>query len=192
VLWQHEKVTGPPSRPPVRAFHHRDFDVAALVDAKAGRTVSVCFPARNEAATVGSIVRFVRRELIDHVPLVDEVIVIDDHSTDATAAFAAEAGAVVASTSALLPELGPGAGKGEALWKSLYVARGDIVLWCDADIRNFGARFVVGLLGPLLADDSIGFVKGFYERPLDGRVGEGGRVTELVARPIISLLFPTL
>ncbi len=175
-----------------RTYHHAEFDAAALSSMKRGTTVSVCLPARNEAATVGAIVRSLRRELVDGVGLVDEVLVIDDGSADGTATAARAAGARVESTQDLLPELEPGTGKGEALWKSVFAADGDVVVWCDADITNFDTRFVVGLLGPLLTRPDVGFVKGFYDRPVDGTPGTGGRVTELVARPLVSLLFPRL
>jgi glucosyl-3-phosphoglycerate synthase len=178
--------------PCVRTFHHRDFSAAALARLKAGRTVTVCLPARDEEATVGRIVGVLRRELVDHVALVDEILVIDDGSVDGTAATARAAGSRVIDANAVLADHGPSRGKGDAMWRGLFEADGDLVVFCDADVRNFGPRFVVGLLGPLLTDDAIGFVKGFYERPLDGRAGEGGRVTELVARPLLSLLFPAL
>ena len=165
--------------------------LGALVDAKGDSIVSVCLPARNEADTVGKIVEIVRRELVDGAGLVDELLVVDDHSTDGTDDVASAAGATVVQAEAVLPEYGEGHGKGEALWKSLFVARGDLVVWCDADISNFGAGFVVELLRPLLTDPSIAFVKGYYERPEVGWTG-GGRVTELVARPTLSLLFPDL
>ena len=173
-----------------RTYHHATFDVAGLRAMKRGRTVSVCLPARNEAATVGDIVRTIRTELVDGAGLVDEILVLDDGSTDATADVALDAGARVESTAKLLPECGPGTGKGEALWKSVFAAEGDLIVWCDADITDFDARFVVGLLGPLLTRPEVGFVKGFYDRPVDGTPGTGGRVTELVARPLISLLLP--
>ncbi len=179
----------PPRR--VRTFHHREFTLEQLRDAKGDTAVSVCLPARNEAATVGPIVETVRRELIERLGLVDEILVIDDHSSDRTAQVAARAGARVVDASEVLAEHGAGHGKGEVLWKSVYSAIGDVIVWCDADIRDFGVRFVTGVLGPLLTDDSIHFVKGFYERPdLEG-LG-GGRVTELVARPLLSMLFPEL
>jgi glucosyl-3-phosphoglycerate synthase len=124
--------------------------------------------------------------------LVDEVIVIDDHSTDRTHEEAAAAGARVVAAAEVLPEHGRGHGKGEALWKSLYASTGEVVVWCDADVRDFDPRFITGLLGPLLTDRDVGFVKGFYQRPVDGQVRGGGRVTELVARPVLTMLFPHL
>ncbi|MBN2623498.1 MAG: glucosyl-3-phosphoglycerate synthase [Acidimicrobiales bacterium] len=163
----------------------------ALVEAKGDHVVSVCIPAHNEQATVGWVVHRVRRFLVERLGLVDEVIVIDDHSDDATGTVAAEAGADVVTAADVLPEIAGGGGKGEALWRSLHVSKGDIVLWCDADIRDFGSRFIIGLLGPLFTDPDISFVKGFYERPLTGAVG-GGRTTELMARPVIATLFPHL
>ncbi len=178
----------------IRTFHHDDFDAAALTELKArgGHVVSVCLPARDEAGTVGAIVEDLRRTLVDRVGLVDEVVVMDDHSTDRTAAVAADAGARVLAVDDVLPELGPGEGKGEALWKSVAAAEGDLIAWCDADILDFGPRFVVGLLGPLLTSPDVDFVKGFYDRPLAEGAHGGGRVTELVARPTISLLCPHL
>jgi glucosyl-3-phosphoglycerate synthase len=177
---------------PARIYHHGDFTASALVDAKRGRLVTLCLPAKDEAATVGAIVRLVRRGLMTDVPLVDEILVVDDASVDATVAVARAAGARVERSVDLLPECGPGTGKGETMWKGLAAAMGDIVIWCDADITNFGARFVVGLLGPLLTDEHTCFVKGFYARPVDGKPGTGGRTTELVARPLIALLYPHL
>jgi glucosyl-3-phosphoglycerate synthase len=169
-------------------------DVDALVAAKeaAGTTVSVCLPARNEEATVGQIVATVRRNLVEGAPLVDEVVVIDDGSTDATAEVASWEGARVLAVDDILPELPRGSGKGNALWMSLYACDGDILCWLDADVRNFGSHFVTRLVEPLLTEPTIGFVKGYYRRPLYGDATGGGRVTELMARPVISSLFPHL
>lgn len=169
-------------------------DVVALADTKreAGSTISVCLPARNEETTVGQIVATVRRNLVEHAALVDEVVVIDDGSTDATAEVASWEGARVLNVGDILPDVAPGSGKGNALWMSLYACEGDIVCWLDADVRNFGAHFVTRLLEPLLTDPTIGFVKGYYRRPLHGEATGGGRVTELMARPVISALFPHL
>ncbi len=170
---------------PVATFDHRHFRAADLVAAKGGRSVSVCLPARNEEATVGGIVAAIRLELVERVGLVDEVVVVDDGSSDATAERAAHAGArVVPSTAS--------PGKGQALSRALASARGDVLVFLDADVANFGAHFVVGLLGPLLVRPGISFVKGFYRRPFEGREGEGGRVTELLARPLLARLFPHL
>jgi glucosyl-3-phosphoglycerate synthase len=168
--------------------------LTALVEAKVrhGHTVSVCLPARDEAATVGRVVGTVRRGLVERLPLVDEIVVIDDGSTDATADSARAEGAHVVSAEEVLPHLPPGSGKGNAMWKSLYVSRGDLLCWVDADIRNFRAHFVTRLLAPLLNDPDVGMVKGYYRRPLYGEPSGGGRVTELMARPVLSYLFPTL
>jgi glucosyl-3-phosphoglycerate synthase len=180
--------------PAIRTLHHAQFDVADLRAAKRGTTVSVCLPARDEAPTVGDIVTSIRTHLVEGEPLVDEVVVVDDHSSDGTADVARAAGARVVTAADVLPEYGEGHGKGEALWKSLHETTSDVVVWCDADIVDFGPQFVVGLLGPLLLDPDVGFVKGFYDRPPagDGAMDRGGRVTELVARPLLSLLFPQL
>jgi len=175
----------------VRTFRSGEFEAARLVGVKAGRTISLCLPARDEQDTVGAIVGTVRRALVDELPLVDEVLVVDDHSSDRTAAVAADAGAVVIAADEILPSYGLGHGKGEALWKSLAASSGDLVVWCDADVRNFDASFVIGLVGPLLTRADVGFVKGFYDRP-DAHGAGGGRVTELVARPVVSLLCPQL
>jgi glucosyl-3-phosphoglycerate synthase len=174
-----------------RSFHHADWALADLCDAKAGRRLSVCLPARNEAATVGDIVSAIRRRLVLDVPLVDEIVVMDDHSTDATAQVAADAGARVVAAREVLPMHGEGHGKGEVLWKSLFVAEGDLIVWCDADIRQFSPRFVVGVAGPLVADPTVAFSKGWYRREEHDGTG-GGRVTELVARPLLSMFFPAL
>ena len=180
-----------------RTYHHRRFDPSELAKAKhrAGLTVSVCIPALNEESTVGPIVDSIRSDLMERVPLVDELTVVDSSSSDRTAAEAERSGATVIQDRDVLPYLEPMAGKGEALWKSLFVLRGDVILWLDADIRNFDPRFVYGPLGPILTDPAVGYVKSFYRRPIEaGRGGslEGGRVTELVARPLISMFWPHL
>ena len=175
-----------------RRFSAGEFSAADLVARKGSTTVSVCLPARNEEETVGAIVEVVRAELMDKLGLVDELIVMDDHSTDRTAAVAKDAGATVVACSDVLTHLGNQPGKGETLWKSLFASTGDIVVWCDSDVANFGPHFISGLLGPLLFDDSIGYCKGFYHRPVGADQRGGGRTTELVARPLIALLFPEL
>ena len=171
----------------VRRLDHRDFDVAALASGRRAST-SVCLPARNEAETVGAIV-----EKIAAHPLVDEVVVVDDHSQDGTGDAAAAAGALVVRAADVLPEHGSGPGKGQALWKAVATSTGHLVAFCDADLRDFKPHFVTGLLGPLLADDSIAFLKAFYRRSgPEGQPRGGGRVTELVARPLLTLLFPEI
>ncbi len=183
---------GPETEPVIRSYDRSAFDPLRLARAKRATTVSVCLPARDEAATVGHIVGTICTELVRRIGLVDEVVVIDDGSSDETAAVAAAAGARVEPAADVLSEFRPSGGKGDALWRSLHVANGDIVVWCDADITNFHPDFIVGLLGPLLTNGDVGFVKGYYERPGTSAGEVGGRVTELVARPLISLLFPDL
>jgi glucosyl-3-phosphoglycerate synthase len=179
--------------PPVRrTFHHREFVAADLVARKEGTTISVCVPAKDEAATIGGIVQAIRTSLVLEHALVDEIVVVDDRSTDETSTLAGAAGATVVSTCAPLADVVPGTGKGEALWRGLAASTGELVVFCDADVTDFDARFVVGLVGPLLVDPTIQFVKGFYERPDTHAPGTGGRTTELVARPLLSLLFPSL
>ncbi|MBF6556248.1 MAG: glucosyl-3-phosphoglycerate synthase [Acidimicrobiales bacterium] len=165
------------------------FDPFALAEAKEGRSVSVCIPARNEAATVGAIVNSIVSALTASpggAPLVDEVVVIDDGSTDQTAHQALLAGARVIATHT------PGGGKGQAMRSALKSADGDVIAFVDADVTNFGPHFITGLLGPVLLDESVTLVKGFYQRPLHGAPDGGGRVTELTAKPIIDVLFPHL
>jgi len=180
-------------------FHAGEFRaVAKLVDLKEkqGLTISLGLPALNEEATIGLVIKRIKTALMDRVPLIDQMVVIDSDSTDATRRIAADLGVPVVRHSQVLPELGPQRGKGEALWKSLHVLDGDIVAWIDTDIRNIQPRFVHGLIGPLLREPRIQYVKGFYRRPihLGGQlVAEGGgRVTELMARPLINLFFPEL
>ena len=175
----------------MRSHHHLDFPLDELASAKAGLTVSVVMPARDEAETVAGIVTCLRAQLVP-AGLVDEVIVVDDGSTDGTAAVAAAAGARVVTAGTLLTDEHWGPGKGGAMWEGLHAADGDLVVYLDADVSNFGPHFVSGLLGPLLADPEVALVKAFYARPLGGIPGEGGRVTELTARPLLSVLFPHL
>jgi glucosyl-3-phosphoglycerate synthase len=181
-----------------RTSHWRDWPADELLAAKhrQGVTISVIIPARNEERTVAGVVGAIARSLETRVPLVDELVVMDSDSTDATGDRAAAAGAKVYRTSEVLPAAGSFAGKGEALWKSLHVTTGDLLVFVDADLTSWGPHFVTGLLGPLLADDQVQLVKGFYTRvrtESDGSTStEGGRVTELVARPLISLWWPEL
>ena len=183
-----------------RTHHHSEFaDLGALVEAKRARSlgVSVCLPTRNEAATVGTVVQAIRRELVETWGLVDEIVVIDSMSTDGTVETARAAGATVHQDRDIAPEFEPFGGKGDALWKSLFVLSGDLIVFIDADIRNFDPHFVYGLLGPLLVDESLAYVKAIYERPIASEgaglaATGGGRVTELVARPLINMFFPEL
>lgn len=173
-------------------------DLARLVELKKAQniTISLGLPALNEEQTIARVIATVRDALMDRHPLLDEIVVIDSDSTDATVQIAESFGVPVYRHADILPELGAYQGKGEALWKSLHVLKGDIVAWIDTDIMNIHPRFVYGLLGPLLASPRVKYVKGFYRRPL--RVGDklqaggGGRVTELVVRPILNLYFPEL
>jgi len=169
-------------------------EVRALAEVKAGRGVhvSVCLPARDEAATIGPIVEVLTGELAGPTGLVDEVVVLDDRSSDRTADVARAAGARVYREGQVLADLPAGEGKGNALWKALFVAEGDLICFLDADVRNFSAHFVTRLLEPLLDEAGVGFVKGFYRRPLGGEPSGGGRVTELLARPLLAELFPHL
>ncbi|CAL9473842.1 glucosyl-3-phosphoglycerate synthase [Streptomyces sp. DH-12] len=165
-----------------------------------GQTVSVVLPALNEEATVGDIVSVIRHDLVLQVPLVDEVVVIDSGSTDRTSEVAAAAGATVVHRDAILPRIPAVPGKGEVLWRSLLVARGDIVCFVDADLRDFSSDFVTGIVGPLLTDPGLHLVKAMYDRPLTlaggntagAGAGQGGRVTELMARPLLNMHWPQL
>ncbi|WP_432520508.1 glucosyl-3-phosphoglycerate synthase [Kineococcus sp. SYSU DK006] len=170
----------------------RDWPIDRLRAHKAGTRVSVVLPALDEEATVGRVVGMVRR-LAEATGLVDEVVVMDSGSTDATAEVAAAAGAVVHHRDEVLPGTGSRPGKGEVLWKSLAVTTGDVVVFVDADLVDPQPQLVTGLLGPLLTDPGVELVKGCYDRPLAGAGStSGGRVTELVARPLLSAFFPEL
>ncbi|MGE5305832.1 MAG: glucosyl-3-phosphoglycerate synthase [Alphaproteobacteria bacterium] len=180
-------------------FHGREFaDLGKLVDLKRNQnlTISLGLPALNEAETVGNIIQIVKTTLFDEVPLLDEIVLIDSGSTDDTVTIAKDLGIPVVVHQEILPEQGAYRGKGEALWKSLHVLKGDLIAWVDTDIKNFYPGFVYGLLGPLLREPEIQYVKGFYRRPItiDGKmVSEGGgRVTELTVRPLFNLFYPDL
>ncbi|MFF7720508.1 glucosyl-3-phosphoglycerate synthase [Streptomyces luteogriseus] len=168
---------------------------------RTGQTVSVVLPALNEEATVGDIVSVIRHDLMRQVPLVDELVVVDSGSTDRTSEVAAAAGARVVHRDGILPRLPAVPGKGEVLWRSLLVTRGDIVCFVDADLRDFSSDFVSGIVGPLLTDPDVDLVKAMYDRPLatefysvaSGKTaGQGGRVTELMARPLLNMHWPQL
>ncbi|MFF7487618.1 glucosyl-3-phosphoglycerate synthase [Streptomyces luteogriseus] len=159
---------------------------------RTGQTVSVVLPALNEEATVGDIVSVIRHDLMRQVPLVDELVVVDSGSTDRTSEVAAAAGARVVHRDGILPRLPAVPGKGEVLWRSLLVTRGDIVCFVDADLRDFSSDFVSGIVGPLLTDPDVDLVKAMYDRPLAGAAGQGGRVTELMARPLLNMHWPQL
>lgn len=180
-------------------FHAREFrDVARLVEAKRRQnvTISLGLPTLNEEATIGAIIRTIKRELMDKQPLLDEIVVIDSRSADRTVEIARSLGVPVYVHQEILPGAGSHVGKGEALWKSLHVLKGDIVAWIDTDIANIHPKFVYGIVGPLLKEPRIQYVKGFYRRPLrvSGEVQAhgGGRVTELTARPLFNLFYPLL
>lgn len=164
----------------------------------AGRagTVSVVLPALDEEPTVGGIVSALRRDLVETVPLVDEIVVVDSGSTDRTAEVAKRAGARVVHRDEVLPRVPSVPGKGEVLWRSLLVTRGEIVCFVDADLREFDPVLVSGIIGPLLTEPDVHFVKAMYDRPLETPEATvpagGGRVTELVARPLLNLHWPRL
>jgi glucosyl-3-phosphoglycerate synthase len=180
-------------------YHADEFaDLSALLALKRqrGLTISVALPTLNEEQTVGNVIASIKRPLMDEFPIIDELVLIDSCSTDRTVDIARSLGVPVLVHPDILPQYGQRLGKGEALWKSLYVTHGDLVFWIDTDIVNIHPRFVYGLIGPLLMNPSVQFVKGFYRRPLrvDGKVeaSGGGRVTELTARPLLNLFFPEL
>jgi glucosyl-3-phosphoglycerate synthase len=161
-----------------------------------GLTISLALPALNEEETVGNVIRMMKKELMQKTPLLDEIVLIDSNSTDRTREIAEKEGVPVYIHQQLLERLGARQGKGDALWKSLLVTKGDIIVWIDTDIVNIHPRFVYGIIGPLLRNPQIQFVKGYYRRPLKVgtkmQVGGGGRVTELTARPLLNLFYPEL
>ncbi|ANH92118.1 MULTISPECIES: glucosyl-3-phosphoglycerate synthase [unclassified Streptomyces] len=177
-----------------RSWSVADRPLPGVLAAKraSGATVSVVLPALNEEETVGDIVAVIRRELMARVPLVDELVVVDSGSTDRTSRVAAAAGARVVHRDTILPRIPAVPGKGEVLWRSLLVTRGDVVCFVDADLREFSADFVTGIVGPLLTDPDVQLVKAMYDRPLGTAAGQGGRVTELMARPLLNMHWPQL
>jgi glucosyl-3-phosphoglycerate synthase len=180
-------------------FQSREFsDLKYLMGLKEkqGLTISVGLPALNEEETVGHVIETLKKALMTDVPLVDEIVLIDSDSEDRTRDIAEDFGVPVHIHQEVLPELGSYAGKGEALWKSLHVLKGDLIAWVDTDITNIHPRFIYGLIGPLLKSTRVQYVKGFYQRPIKVgdkmQAGGGGRVTELVARPLLNLFYPEL
>ena len=181
-------------------FHYSDFkDLNRLVAQKVKKNlrISLCLPTLNEEETIAKEIIILKSELMTRYPLLDEIVVVDSGSTDRTMEIARTYGADVYVASDILPHLEPFKGKGENLWKALYITKGDIIVYLDADIKNIHHRFAYGLIGPLLLYDHIKFVKAFYDRPI--AIGKskirptgGGRVTELVIRPLFSLFFPEL
>jgi glucosyl-3-phosphoglycerate synthase len=169
--------------PSIATYHHAEWEVGELVAAKGDARIVVCIPARDEVRTIGAIVSCIRRCLLETVGLVDEIVVVDDGSKDGTGAEALRHGATLVT--------GPGVGKGEAM-AAAKGRGGDYVVYLDGDVENFAAHYVAGLLGPLLCSSGLLLVKGSYRRPLGEDPNGGGRVTELVAKPLISLLFPDL
>lgn len=182
-----------------RTFHHSNFwDLKWLVQEKQrqGLSISLCLPAYNEEATIGKEIVLLKSELHDRYPLLDEIAVIDSGSTDQTREIAASFGADVYLAEEHMTECGNHRGKGENLWKALYLLKGDIIVYVDSDINNIHPRFVYGLVGPLIRDPDIHYVKAFYDRPLAFSGGlrstGGGRVTEILVRPLFSLFYPDL
>jgi glucosyl-3-phosphoglycerate synthase len=181
-------------------YHHSQFsDIKELVRLKNEKNlkISLCFPTLNEEKTIGKEIVIIKSELMDRHPLLDEIAVIDSGSTDKTIEVAKEFGAKTFLASDYLPEEGEMKGKGENLWKAIYLLEGDIIIFLDADISNIHPKFVYGILGPLLIDDSLKYVKAFYDRPLgfskDGKKkNQGGRTTEILIRPLFSQFFPEL
>jgi len=180
-------------------YHHSDFkDIKSLVaeKEKRGLKISLCIPTLNEEKTIGKEVVLFKSELVTKFPLLDEIAVIDSGSEDSTCEVAANFGALVYRSAEILPDLGFKKGKGENLWKAVYQLNGDIIVYIDADIKNIRPHFVYGLIGPLLFRPEVSYVKAFYDRPLvfsQGiRPSGGGRVTEILVRPLFSLFFPEL
>ncbi|WP_282702659.1 glucosyl-3-phosphoglycerate synthase [Streptomyces sp. CC219B] len=177
-----------------RSWSVTDRPLHQLLNAKqrTGQSVSVVLPALNEEETVGDIVAVIRHDLMQQVPLVDEIVVVDSGSTDRTSEVAAAAGARVVHRDAILPRIPTVPGKGEVLWRSLLATGGDIVCFIDADLKEFRSEFVSGIVGPLLTEPGVDLVKAMYDRPLGQAAGQGGRVTELMARPLLNMHWPQL
>ena len=182
-----------------RTFHHSNFwDIKWLVEEKErqGLSISLCLPALNEEKTIGQEIVILKAELFDRYRLVDEIAVVDSGSTDATCEIASSFGADVYVAADHLTDQGDRRGKGENLWKALYLLKGDIIVYVDSDIRNIHPRFVYGLVGPLIQNPEVHYVKAFYDRPIaySGllRPTGGGRVTEILIRPLFSLFYPEL
>lgn len=174
----------------VSSINVGDWTAERLLAAKGDATISMCFPCRDEAATIGSLVAAVRHELVERIPVLDELIVLDDRSTDDTPAVASSAGATVVPIDEVHAAYGIGHGKGNALWASLVASTGDIVVWCDGDVTSFTPDWIVQLVAPFVVEPDLALVKAMYHRPSSG--GGGGRTTELVARPLLSLFAPEL
>jgi glucosyl-3-phosphoglycerate synthase len=172
----------------MKTFDPTGWDLSTAMALKNDVSVSVCIPCRNEAETIGDLVRMIDDALVG--TLVDELIVLDDGSTDGTSEVASEAGATVVPVDYVHFFHGSAHGKGNAMWASLVASKGDIVVWCDGDITSFTPDWIIRLVIPLLLDDQLGLVKASYERP--SHLGGGGRTTELVARPLLSLFFPEI
>lgn len=180
-------------------FHHGEFwDILKLVRLKEeqGLKISLCIPTLNEEKTIGKEIVILKSELMERYPLIDEFAVIDSGSKDKTLEVAASFGADTYSAKDILPEVGDKPGKGENLWKAIYQLKGDIIIYVDADISNIHPRFVYGIVGPLIINESIKYCKAFYDRPITYssgvRASGGGRVTEILIRPLFSLFFPEL
>lgn len=180
-------------------YHHSYFwDLKQMVEHKEKKNlkISLCIPTLNEESTIGKEIILFKSELMNRYPLLDEIAVIDSGSEDKTLEVASEFGADTYLASDILPHLEPKKGKGENLWKAIYQLSGDVIVYVDADIKNIHPRFVYGLVAPLIYRDEVKYVKAFYDRPLavseNVRVSGGGRVTEILTRPLFSLFYPDL
>ncbi len=182
-----------------RTFHNQKYqDLNKLIKQKEEKnlTISLCLPTKNEGITLKPTLETIKRDTMEKYPLVDQLIVMDSHSTDNTWDIAQELSVPIYNDDEVLTEAGSYIGKGEAIWKSLFIMSGDLIGWVDADIKNFDSHFVYGLFGPLIENSEIGFIKAYYQRPIKehGVLKDtgGGRVTEILARPVINLFYPEL